>query len=189
MFKLIRTNYLNKSITYVKPRYISQSLRVFNEPLPSSKDMKEEKWDIVEESDSENVTSKVIGMTSLLEDTREPPLDIDDSFARNFRQFETYDPFDLSMNQLDITRREHKQRNKTSRDPFERSGINPLNLYTMPVILSRFLSSTGQILPRQITGCNAKNQKKLAIAIERARASGLLSTVHKDVSFLPSRNL
>ncbi|WEJ93222.1 hypothetical protein PSN45_000683 [Yamadazyma tenuis] len=156
--------------------------------------MKDEKWNLnVEGSSAEGSTkiaSTVLNMTNLLNDQRDPPLDIDDYFIKKFKPFDNYDPFDLSMKQIEIDQRARKYpKNKKSRDPFARSGINPLDLYTMPLILSRFLTSTGQILPATITGCNPRNQKKLGIAIKRARACGLLSSVHKDVSYLPSRNL
>lgn len=167
-------------------------------PLPSTPEMKNEKWQIeVDEPghegiprNTQGIASRVIGMTNLLQDQREPPLEVDDLFTKKFKPFDSYDPFDFSINQLDIDNRLKRYPvNAKSKDPFERNGINPLDLYTMPFILSRFLTSTGQIVSRDVTGCNSKNQKKLAIAIKRARACGLLSTVHKDSTFLPSRNL
>lgn len=179
-------------------RSLHKSAQLMNDndskPLPSTPEMKSEKWQfgesIEQNPEDKGIASKVISMTNLLQDQREPPLDIDDMFSKKFKPFDSYDPFDFSINQLDIDNRLKKYPvNAKSKDPFERSGINPLDLYTMPFILSRFLTSTGQILNRDITGCNSKNQKKLAIAIKRARACGLLSSVHKDSSFLPSRNL
>lgn len=174
-------------------RMLSYNKVLFNEekPLPSTADMKQG-WDIAKEelNNDDTIVSKVFEMTNILNEEVEPPLDIDDAFTKKFRPFDNYDPFDFSMNQLDIDSRLRKYpKNKTSKDPFERSGIDPLNLYTMPLILSKFLSSTGQILPRDITKCNSKNQKKLAIAIKRARACGLLSSVHRDNTFLPTRNI
>lgn len=45
-------------------------------------------------------------------------------------------------------------------------------------VLKRFISSVnGNILPRRITGTSAKYQRKLAIAIKRAREVGLLPYV------------
>ena len=44
-------------------------------------------------------------------------------------------------------------------------------------LLKRFISDTGKILPRRVTGTSAKYQRKLAIAIKRARHMALLPFV------------
>ena len=44
-------------------------------------------------------------------------------------------------------------------------------------LLKRFISERGKILPRRVTGTSAKNQRKLANAIKRARIMGLLPLV------------
>lgn len=41
-------------------------------------------------------------------------------------------------------------------------------------LLKRFISERGKILPRRVTGTSAKNQRKLTVAIKRARIMGLL---------------
>lgn len=41
-------------------------------------------------------------------------------------------------------------------------------------LLRRFLTPQGKIMPRKRTGVSAKNQRKLALAIKRARFMGLL---------------
>ncbi len=41
-------------------------------------------------------------------------------------------------------------------------------------LLKRFISERGKILPRRVTGTGARNQRKLTIAIKRARIMGLL---------------
>lgn len=119
----------------------------------------------------------------------EPPIHIAQSLQRKFRVGTTYNPFDFSMNRLRMERKQAQLQQRNLEDPFERSGIDPRNLYLMPEVLSQFLTSTGQILPRQTTGCSAANQKKLTAAIKTARNLGLLSTVHKHYRFLPTRNL
>ena len=40
--------------------------------------------------------------------------------------------------------------------------------------LKKFLSDRGKMLPRRLTGTNAKQQRHLAVAIKRARFLGLL---------------
>jgi small subunit ribosomal protein S18 len=53
-------------------------------------------------------------------------------------------------------------------------GSFDLNDYRNPEVLRRFLSETGKILPRRRTGLTAKEQRKLARSIKRARVLGLL---------------
>lgn len=136
-----------------------------------------------------SITDELVGMTKQLQENYQPPIQIDPSLTKKFDTGTTYTPFDFSVDKIIINRREAKKNSSVIQDPFEKTGIDPRDLYTMPEILSRFVTSTGQILPRDITGCNSKNQKKLGIAIKRARAAGLLSTVHKDVKYLPFRIL
>ena len=44
-------------------------------------------------------------------------------------------------------------------------------------LLKKYISDRGKILPRRITGTSAKYQRKLAIAIKRARHMALLPFV------------
>jgi len=46
-------------------------------------------------------------------------------------------------------------------------------------LLKRFTTEQGKILPRRVTGTCAKHQRRLAIAIKRAREIGLLPYVAK----------
>jgi small subunit ribosomal protein S18 len=48
-------------------------------------------------------------------------------------------------------------------------------------LLKRFISESGKILPRRVTGTGAKNQRKLTIAIKRARIMGLLPFVQGEI--------
>ena len=47
-------------------------------------------------------------------------------------------------------------------------------------LLKRFISERGKVLPRRVTGTRAKNQRKVANAIKRARIMGLLPFVAED---------
>ena len=47
-------------------------------------------------------------------------------------------------------------------------------------LLKHFISERGKILPRRVTGTSAKNQRKIANAIKRARIMGLLPFVAED---------
>jgi small subunit ribosomal protein S18 len=44
-------------------------------------------------------------------------------------------------------------------------------------LLKRFISSNGKIIPRRVTGTNAKYQRMLATAVKRARQIALLPYV------------
>ncbi len=64
--------------------------------------------------------------------------------------------------------------------PFFRKKIDKIkaqNLvidYKKPEILRRFVTDSGKILPRRITGTSAKNQRRLVREIKKARAIALL---------------
>ncbi len=47
-------------------------------------------------------------------------------------------------------------------------------------LLKRFISERGKILPKRVTGTKAKHQKKLAVAIKRARHMALLPYVEEE---------
>lgn len=164
-----------------------------NSSLPSSPEMKsQDSWTENKNDDNNNtVINKVMGIARNLQETTQPPVNVSPSFSKRFNNGDMYDPFDFSNDKLDIERRLRRQEvpYHKKKDPFDRTGIDPLDLYTMPEILSKFITSTGQILPREITGCSARNQKKLSTAIKRSRACGLLSTVHKHHRYLPTRNM
>ncbi len=62
------------------------------------------------------------------------------------------------------------------KDYFEENQIKHID-YKEVQILSKFINPFGRILSRRRTGLNAKNQRKLANAIKRARFMGLLPYV------------
>ena len=61
-------------------------------------------------------------------------------------------------------------------DPFESDPEMTID-YKDPRMLRRFLTDTGKILPRRLTGLKASNQRLVAKAIKRARMVGLLPFV------------
>jgi small subunit ribosomal protein S18 len=69
---------------------------------------------------------------------------------------------------------ELKNQNKYCR--FKKMGIKYID-YKDPEFLMRFLNSQGKILPRRITGNSLKFQRRLAIAVKRARQIALLPYV------------
>lgn len=65
-------------------------------------------------------------------------------------------------------------------DPFEQNTAWKID-YKNPELLKLFITSTGKILPRRITGVSARNQRKLRRAILRSRQIALLPyTTHKS---------
>lgn len=47
-------------------------------------------------------------------------------------------------------------------------------------LLRRFVSEKGKILPRRVTGTSSKNQRRLTVAIKRARIMGLMPFVTEE---------
>lgn len=144
-------------------------------------------WGDAESSTPVDLNENMTKITNTMTKSTDPPIYIAPSLHRHFRMGDTYTPFDFSMNRFTM---EQKAKNKKKLvDPFAKSGIDPKTLYLMPEILSKFLTSTGQILSRDVTGCSAENQKKLAMAIKYARSLGLLSSKHRHARYMPSRNM
>ncbi|WP_223702768.1 30S ribosomal protein S18 [Sutcliffiella deserti] len=59
---------------------------------------------------------------------------------------------------------------------FTANGITNID-YKEIDVLRKFVSERGKILPRRVTGTSAKYQRKLTIAIKRARQMALLPYV------------
>ncbi|MDQ0244981.1 small subunit ribosomal protein S18 [Bacillus fengqiuensis] len=59
---------------------------------------------------------------------------------------------------------------------FTANGITNID-YKEVDMLKKFVSERGKILPRRVTGTSAKYQRKLTIAIKRARQMALLPYV------------
>ncbi|MDR4433722.1 30S ribosomal protein S18 [Bacillus tequilensis] len=59
---------------------------------------------------------------------------------------------------------------------FTSNGITHID-YKDIDLLKKFVSERGKILPRRVTGTNAKYQRKLTAAIKRARQMALLPYV------------
>jgi small subunit ribosomal protein S18 len=69
---------------------------------------------------------------------------------------------------------EKRKQNKYCR--FKKMGIQYID-YKDPEFLMRFLNEQGKILPRRITGNSMKFQRRLAVAVKRARQIALLPFV------------
>jgi small subunit ribosomal protein S18 len=62
---------------------------------------------------------------------------------------------------------------------FTSNGITHID-YKDVDLLKKFISERGKILPRRVTGTSAKYQRKLTVAIKRARQMALLPYVADD---------
>ena len=81
--------------------------------------------------------------------------------------------FDSALRNESIDRSASKEK-KICR--FKKSGIKYID-YKNPDFLYQFINDTGKILPRRITGNSLKFQRKLAIAVKRARQIAILPYV------------
>ncbi|CAG8469281.1 12816_t:CDS:2 [Ambispora gerdemannii] len=99
-------------------------------------------------------------------------------FVKAFQPGQIYKPSDLSEN-VNVQRRRYLEKPKPTVDVFNALGINPLKEYKNYNLLSSFVSDMGKILPRSQTGITAKNQRRLAKAIKRARSFGLIPSTHR----------
>lgn len=62
---------------------------------------------------------------------------------------------------------------------FEQNCVEPD--YKDIKILYKYVTERGKIVPRRLSGVTAKNQRKLAVAIKRARHLGLLPFVAENI--------
>lgn len=65
---------------------------------------------------------------------------------------------------------------KRKRCPFTQAGIKDID-YKDINTLTKFITERGKILPRRITGVSSYHQKRLTMAIKRARHMALLPFV------------
>lgn len=59
---------------------------------------------------------------------------------------------------------------------FKKNGIKYVD-YKDPEFLKKFLNEQGKILPRRLTGTSLKYQRRVAVAVKRARHLALLPFV------------
>ncbi|KAH3902778.1 related to 37S ribosomal protein RSM18, mitochondrial [Saccharomycodes ludwigii] len=163
-------NIINKRLyTISKPLYINFNIKPTNKT----------QIDLTQQVSSSDATT---GSTNNgINEVEEENVKIDPRFVRSFNSATTYDPFDFSLARLHLDK---KYSNIRSENDFL-NKINAVDLYVYPQYLSKFLTSSGKIVHRDVTGLSAKNQRRISKAIRRAQAIGLLSKVHQDVSMLP----
>ncbi|RCH81691.1 28S ribosomal protein S18c, mitochondrial, partial [Rhizopus stolonifer] len=105
-------------------------------------------------------------------------------YQKIHQEGDLYHPQDLNDNLYRESLRARRGKSTTpSQDPFDVLGLDPLHEYKNYKLLSKFVSDMGKILPREQTGLTAKNQRKLAKAVKRARAMGLMSSTNNHSEF------
>ncbi|KAL3232936.1 Ribosomal protein S18 [Nakaseomyces bracarensis] len=130
-----------------------------------------------------NISPKRKSVIDVDFDKKETSKSINSNFVPQFSRSSIYDPFDFSMARLNLNRKMNSPK-MAHLDLFEKHGLNPLNFYARPEILSYYVGSTGKILHRDITGLSARNQRRMAKAIRRCQAIGLMSKTHRYTNFL-----
>lgn len=74
------------------------------------------------------------------------------------------------------------RRKRRLRDPLKDVALDEI-VFTNLGLLNRFVSESGAILPRKLTGVSLKKQKRLAQAIKRAQRMALMPIVWKDPKY------
>jgi small subunit ribosomal protein S18 len=62
---------------------------------------------------------------------------------------------------------------------FSSNGIIEIDYKDVPTLQKFLKQATGQIMPRKRSGVSAKHQRKLALAIKRARFMGLMPYISR----------
>ncbi|KAL2915039.1 hypothetical protein HK105_205361 [Polyrhizophydium stewartii] len=97
---------------------------------------------------------------------------------RAFKPKETYLPRDL--NDRNVDKFIKKLGKPPVVDELKKLGIDPLKEYKNTQMLSHYVTTIGLIKPRSQTGLTAANQRKVARAIRRARAMGLMPFTYRE---------
>ena len=106
--------------------------------------------------------------------------DLERQSPRRWRPGDVYAPHDLSP----VEMQKWKNSKPGEKDVFDVLGINPLDEWKNVSILGNFVTPLGRIMHRKDTGLRAVNQRKIAKAIRRAVAMGMMSSVHKHPEIL-----
>jgi small subunit ribosomal protein S18 len=99
---------------------------------------------------------------------------------RDWRAGEAYAPHDLSAAEA----RKWSRRYSATTDAFDALDLNPLDLYKNFSIMGEYMTEMGRIRHSSSTGLRPVNQRKIAKAIRRAIALGLMPSVHRHPEVL-----
>ncbi|KAK5103219.1 hypothetical protein LTS08_004024 [Lithohypha guttulata] len=105
-------------------------------------------------------------------------------FTREWKIGDVYAPHDLSAAEA----RKWRSKRAPDKDVFDVLSINPLDLYKNFSVMSEFITDMGRIKPRSLTGLRRVNQRRVAKAVKRAVAMGLMPSVYKHPEILKEQN-
>ncbi|KAL1976394.1 hypothetical protein VTN31DRAFT_2676 [Thermomyces dupontii] len=100
--------------------------------------------------------------------------------TREWKPGDVYSPHDMSPAEM----KKWSKRQSPNRDAFDELNINPLDQYKNFAIMSEYMTPMGRIKHRRVTGLRPVNQRKIAKAIRRAIAIGLMPSVHRHPEIL-----
>ncbi|OLL22104.1 37S ribosomal protein rsm18, mitochondrial [Neolecta irregularis DAH-3] len=106
------------------------------------------------------------------------------SLYPNFQFGQIYSPIDFSYERIRALKKTPIHHGK---DLFDLMQIDPIQEYKNFALFASFTTELGRIRPASETGLSAKNQRKVAKAIRRARAAGILPHCHRNPN-LPTKN-
>ncbi|KAJ2440622.1 hypothetical protein GGF42_007564 [Coemansia sp. RSA 2424] len=109
-------------------------------------------------------------------------------YSRIYFPKATYHPHELDEGYAQKAK-EKAAASMKAKDPFVALGINPLKAYKNSSLLSNFVTDMGKIKPRYKTGLTPKSQRRIAQAIKRARAFGLIPVTSRLDSVNNYKNL
>ncbi|KAL2435394.1 hypothetical protein ABEF95_015939 [Exophiala dermatitidis] len=132
-------------------------------------------------------TFKRSAATTLMSLKREELLEqenyaISRNLTRNWKVGDVYAPHDLSAAEA----RKWRKRHRPTTDAFDALSINPLSLYKNFSVMSEYMTEMGRIRHSSSTGLRPVNQRKIAKAIRRAIALGLMPAVHRHPEYIKS---
>ncbi|KAH0833541.1 ribosomal protein S18 [Fonsecaea monophora] len=95
--------------------------------------------------------------------------------TRPWKAGDVYAPHDLSAAEA----RKWRVKHRPTTDAFDALSVNPLTLYKNFSVMSEYVTEMGRIRHSNSTGLRPVNQRKIAKAIRRAIALGLMPSIHK----------
>ncbi|KAJ9652481.1 hypothetical protein H2198_008266 [Neophaeococcomyces mojaviensis] len=116
----------------------------------------------------------------LQEERSEEARAMERNFTRDWKAGDVYAPHDLSAAEA----RKWKSKKAPTTDAFDVLSLNPLNLYKNFSVMSEYVTDMGRIKPRSQTGLRPVNQRRVAKAIRRAIALGLMPSVYRHPELL-----
>ncbi|KAI8384041.1 ribosomal protein S18 [Blakeslea trispora] len=164
-------------------RAFSSVSRVIRAPVPTSKvSFKATQPSANVESPLQQATLELLA-DSVIKQRAKPISEAVQRYQKVHHEGDIYHPEDLNDARYRESLRQKRGKPTPTEDAFEVLGLDPLNEYKNFRLLTHFVSDMGKILPREQTGLSAKNQRKLAKAIKRARAMGLMSSTNNHCDF------